>query len=46
MFQMLEWCQEMMGSVDMQSMVEACRQMMGQAGGMMRGMMSGLCMGR
>ena len=30
----------------MQEMVEWCRQMMGQAGMMMQGMMSGMCMGR
>jgi hypothetical protein len=31
---------------DVQQMTEWCRQMMAQAGGMMQGMMSGLCMGR
>ncbi len=30
----------------MQEMVEWCRQMMGQMGTMMQGMMSGMCMGR
>ncbi len=30
----------------MQEMVEWCRQMMGQAGMMMQGMMSGICIGR
>ncbi len=30
----------------MQEMVEWCRQMMGQAGTMMQGMMGGMCMGR
>ncbi len=30
----------------MQEMVEWCRQMMGQMGSMMQGMMSGMCMGR
>jgi hypothetical protein len=29
---------------DMQQMLEWCRQMMGQAGVMMQGMMSGMCM--
>ena len=32
--------------IDMQQMLELCRQMMSQAGGMMQGMMSGMCMGR
>ena len=30
----------------MQQMIEWCRQMMSQAGGIMQGMMSGMCMGR
>jgi len=29
---------------DMQQMLEWCRQMMGQAGAMMQGMMGGMCM--
>ncbi len=29
---------------DMQGMIEWCRQMMGQAGAMMQGTMSGMCM--
>ncbi len=29
-----------------QQMIEWCRQMMGQMGAMMQGMMSGMCMGR
>jgi hypothetical protein len=41
---MLEWCRQMMGSVDIQGMLEACRGMMGQAGAMMQGMVSGMCM--
>jgi hypothetical protein len=37
----------MMGSVDIQAMLETCRNMMGQAGSMMQGMMGGMCvMGR
>jgi hypothetical protein len=35
-----------MPAIDVQQMIEWCRQMMSQAGGMMRGMMSGICMGR
>ncbi len=31
-------------SPDMQQMLEWCRQMMGQAGSMMQGMMGGMCM--
>ena len=31
-------------TVDMQLMLEWCQQMMGQAGAMMQGMMSGMCM--
>ncbi len=46
MLQMLEWCRQMMGSIDIQAMLETCRGMMGQAGSMMQGMMSGMCMGR
>jgi hypothetical protein len=47
MSQMLEWCRQTMGSIDVQTMTEACRQMMGQAAGMMQWMMSGMCvMGR
>jgi hypothetical protein len=42
--QMVEWCRQMMASVDVQAMLEACRGMMGQAGTMMQGMMSGMCM--
>ena len=30
--------------IDMQQMFEFCRQMMGQAGAMMQGMMGGMCM--
>jgi hypothetical protein len=33
-------------AIDMQQMIEWCRQMMSQGGAMMRGMMSGMCMGR
>jgi hypothetical protein len=32
--------------IDMQQMIEWCRQMMGQMGAMMQGMTSGMCMGR
>jgi hypothetical protein len=32
--------------MDVQQMVEWCRQMMSQGGAMMQGMMSGMCMGR
>ena len=41
---MIEWCRQMMGSVDLQAMFEACRGMMGQVGTMMQGMTSGMCM--
>jgi len=44
MQQMLEWCRPMMGSVDTQAMFEARGSMMGRAGSMMQGMMSGMCM--
>jgi hypothetical protein len=44
MQQMVEWCRQMMASVDLQAMLETCRTMMGQAGTMMQGMMSGMCM--
>jgi hypothetical protein len=33
-------------AVDIQQMIEWCRQMMSQGGAMMQGMMSGMCMGR
>ena len=33
-------------AIDLQQMIAWCRQMMGQAGMMMQGMMSGMCMGR
>ena len=33
-----------MPAIDVQQMIEWCRQMMTQAGGMMQGMMSGMCM--
>ena len=33
-------------TIDMQQMIEWCRQMMSQGGAMMQGMMSGMCMGR
>ena len=32
--------------IDVQQMVEWCRQMMSQGGAMMQGMMNGMCMGR
>ncbi len=35
-----------MPALDVQQMSEWCRQMMVQAGSMMQGMMSGMCMGR
>ena len=33
-----------MPAIDVQQMVEWCRQMMAQAGSMMQGLMSGMCM--
>lgn len=35
-----------MPAIDVQQMIEWCRQMMSQAGGMMQVMTSGICMGR
>ena len=46
MHETVEWCRQMLGSIDLQSMLEVCRGMMVRAGGMMQGMMSGMCMGR
>lgn len=33
-------------AIDVQQMIEWCRQMMGRGSAMMQGMMSGMCMGR
>ena len=46
--QMLEWCRQMMASVNPQAMIDACRAMMGGMMSSMQGMMSGMCpmMGR
>lgn len=35
-----------MPTIDMQQMIEWCRQTMSQGSAMMQGMMSGMCMGR
>ena len=35
-----------MPAIDVQQMIEWCRQMMSQGGAMMQGMMSSMCMGR
>lgn len=42
--QMLEWCRQMMASINPQAMIEACRAMMGSTMSAMQGMMGGMCM--
>ena len=42
--QMLEWCRQMMASVNPQAMIEACRATMGGMMSSMQGMMGGMCM--
>ena len=41
---MLEWCRQMMTTVDVGAMINACTAMMAQVGATMRSVMGGMCM--